>query len=773
MKALPQLEVPSGVDPVCGMTVPVTTPHRHTHQGQEFLFCCAGCLAKFRADPERYLSPKESAHASAPASHHAAGPYTCPMHPEVIQEGPGSCPICGMALEPMGVPLREEGPDPELVDMSRRFWIALGFTMPVVLLAMGHLLPGDPLGGVLSPTGRNLVELMLALPVCTWAARPFYARAIDSVRHRALNMFTLIGLGVSVAFGYSLVAALVPGVFPEGFREHGVVPVYFEPAVVIVTLILLGQVLELRARRATRTALRGLMDLAPPTARRVSPLGEVEVPLGEVAPGDHLRVRPGERIPVDGVVREGSTVIDESMITGEPIPVEKRAGDSVVGGTVNQTGGFLMEAQRVGHETLLARIVARVAEAQRSKAPIQSLADRVAGVFVPTVIAVAAVTFILWAWLGPAPRLVHGLINAVAVLIIACPCALGLATPMSIMVAMGRAAGLGILFRDAEAIERFREVDTLVVDKTGTLTEGKPRVVAVEAAPGFAAPGVLGLAAAVERGSEHPLGPAILAEAEARGIAPRPVGGLQGVPGKGVRATMDGQLVRLGTARFMEESGVDPATLRGRADQLRNAGQTVVFVAQGDRLAGLIGISDAVKPETGEALSSLEGKGLRVVMVTGDSAATAQAVARTLGITAIHAEVLPDEKADLVKRLQGEGKVVAFAGDGINDAPALAQADVGIAMGAGADIAKESAGVTLVRGDLRGIVIARRISGRAMGNIRQNLWFAFGYNALGVPIAAGLLYPFFGLLLSPVIAAAAMSLSSVSVIANALRLRRA
>jgi Cu+-exporting ATPase len=695
------------------------------------------------------------------------------MHPEIVQDGPGSCPICGMALEPTGIPARDEGPDPELVDMSRRFRVALGFAIPVVLLAMGHLLPGDPLGRWFSPTTRTLLELILAIPVCTWAAWPFYVRGVESVRRGALNMFTLIGLGVSVAFGYSVVAVLWPGVFPDGFREHGVVPVYFEPAVVIVTLILLGQVLELRARRATRSALHALLDLAPATARRVSPDGEKEIPLAEVNPGDRLRVRPGERVPVDGVVLEGVSAVDESMVTGEPIPVEKGPGHPVVGGTVNRTGSFLMEARRVGNETLLARIVARVAEAQRSRAPIQKLADRVSGLFVPAVIAVAVITFAVWALAGPPPRLAHGLVNAVAVLIIACPCALGLATPMSIMVAMGRGAGQGILFRDAEAIERLREVDTLVIDKTGTLTEGRPRVGTIEPAPGFDADGVLGLAAAAEQGSEHPLAPAILARAAERGVPLGRAADWQTVPGKGIRAVVDGQPVALGTARFLQESGVESSPLEEPAEALRQSGQTVVFVAIGNRLAGLIGVTDAVKPGTPEALDSLRREGVRLVMVTGDSAATAQAVARTLGITEVRASVLPGEKADVVKRFQQEGRVVAVAGDGINDAPALAQAEVGIAMGAGTDIAKETAGVTLVRGDLRGIAAARRLSHRTMSNIRQNLWFAFGYNSLGVPIAAGLLYPFFGLLLSPVIAAAAMSLSSVSVIANALRLRNA
>jgi Cu+-exporting ATPase len=693
------------------------------------------------------------------------------MHPEIVRDGPGSCPICGMALEPIGITAGEEGPVAELIDMTRRFSVALVFSIPLVLLAMGHLVPGDPLSRLLSHRGRTIAELLLATPVATWAAGPFYLRAIESVKHRSLNMFTLIGLGVSVAYGYSLVATLWPGIFPAAFREHGVVPVYFEPAAVIVTLILLGQVLELRARRATRSALHGLLRLAPAMARRLEGGHESDVPLESVRVGDRLRVRPGERVPVDGMVREGTSAVDQSMVTGESIPVEKGPGDAVIGGTVNGTGSFVMEARRVGSETLLARIVARVAEAQRSRAPIQKLADRVSAWFVPTVIAIAGLTFLVWGTLGPEPRMAHGLVNAVAVLIIACPCALGLATPMSIMVAMGRAASLGILFRDAEAIERLRQVDTLVVDKTGTLTEGKPRVATVIAAPGFDEAGVLVLAAAVEQGSEHPLAPAILAETRTRALAVPASRDFAGVPGLGVRATVTGVPVALGSGRFLAELGVDPGELLTRADTLRREGQTVVFVARQGRVAGLIGIADRIKPTTSEALAALAREGVRLVMVTGDSRITAEAVARELGITEVVAEVLPDAKADLVQRLQGEGRVVAMAGDGINDAPALAQADVGIAMGTGTDIAMESAGVTLVQGDLRSIARARRISHRTMTNIRQNLWFAFGYNSAGVPIAAGVLYPIFGLLLSPIVAAAAMSLSSVSVIGNALRLR--
>ena len=790
MKPLPQLEAPTRIDPVCGMTVPETSPHRTSHQGQEYFFCSAGCVTRFRADPDHYLkNPRTS-----PVAHHPPPPprgpgaavvrdpadgaetrvkYTCPMHPEVVRDGPGSCPICGMALEPMGVPAGPEGPDPELRDMTRRFWVAVVFTVPGVILAMGHLIPGDPLSALLGHGVRPLVELVLALPVCTWAAWPFYVRAVQSVRNRSLNMFTLIGLGVSVAFGYSLVAALWPGLFPETFRQDGMVPVYFEPAAVIVTLILLGQVLELRARRATRKALHQLLDLAPAVARRVSDAGEEDVAVESVQPGDRLRVRPGERIPVDGEVVEGASGVDESMVTGEPIPVEKTSGAPVIAGTVNRTGSFIMRAERVGADTLLARIVARVAEAQRSRAPVQRLADQVAAWFVPAVIAVAALTFLVWGLAGPEPRMAHALVNAVAVLIIACPCALGLATPMSIMVAMGRAAGFGILFRDAEALESLRKVDTLIVDKTGTLTEGRPRVAEVVAGPGQQEAGVLRLAAALEQGSEHPLAPAILAAAKERGIPVDPVGDFQSEPGRGVRARVGGRAAALGSARFMAEQGAEAGELMKAADRLRAAGQTVVFVAENSRVIGIIGVSDSVKEGTAEAIAALLREGIRVVIATGDNPVTARAVAGSLGIAEVHAEVLPEGKADLVERLQQEGRVVAMAGDGINDAPALAQANVGIAMGTGTDIAMESAGVTLVRGDLRGISRARRLSRRTMTNIRQNLWFAFGYNTLGVPIAAGVLYPFFGLLLSPVIAAAAMSLSSVSVIANSLRLRAA
>ena len=770
MARLPQLEIPVRTDPVCGMKVPVSGPHRHTVDGEEFSFCCPKCLERFRADPGKYRS-------KAPASEPSPPPkglrYSCPMHPEIVRDAPGSCPVCGMALEPIGPPLEPEEQNPELVDMSRRLRGSVLLTAPLLLLAMGHLLPGNPVGRLLSPAARTILELALATPVCTWAAWPFYERALESVRNRSLNMFTLIGLGVSVAYGYSVVAALAPGLFPPSFRDHGVVPVYFEPAAVIVALILLGQVLELRARSSTRAALRELLGLAATTARRLSDDGgEEDVPLDQVRVGDRLRVRPGEKVPVDGVVVEGTTAIDESMVSGEPIPVVKSAGSRVVGATVNGNGSFVMRADRVGAETLLARIVAMVAEAQRSRAPIQQLADRVSGYFVPVVVVIAAATFLVWGLAGPEPRMAHALVNSIAVLIIACPCALGLATPMSIMVAMGAGARLGVLFRNAEAIEALRRVDTLVVDKTGTLTEGKPRLASVIAGPGFDPDRLVRLAGSLELGSEHPLAPAIVQGAGDRGIALAPATGFENRPGKGVLGRVEGLAVALGNRALLEELGLEPGGMETTAGELRREGQTVVFVAAGERVVGLLGIADPVKPSAAEAVRVLHRQGIRIVMATGDGRATAEAVARELDLDEVHAEVLPDRKAELVKRLQSEGRVVAMAGDGINDAPALAQANVGIAMGTGTDVAMESAGVTLVRGDLRGIVRARQLSQRTMTNIRQNLFFAFAYNSAGVPVAAGILYPFFGLLLSPVLAAAAMSLSSVSVIGNALRLRR-
>jgi Cu+-exporting ATPase len=678
-----------------------------------------------------------------------------------------------MALEPRTVSSESQA-NPELVDMSRRFWAATALTAPLVLLAMGEVILSDGFARLLSPRIRTWVELALATPICTWSAWPFYVRAVHSIRNRSLNMFTLIGLGVSVAFVYSVVAALVPGVFPASFRDHsGQVGVYLEAAGVIVTLILLGQVLELRARSATGAAIRKLLGLAPKLARRVGPDGsETDVPLEAVQVGDLLRVRPGEKIPVDAVVVEGRSHVDESMVSGEPIPVEKDVGAKVVGATMNGAGTLVIRAEKVGADTLLARIVAMVAEAQRSRAPIQKLADVVAGYFVPIVIAIAAATFIVWSLVGPEPRAAHGLINAVAVLIIACPCALGLATPMSIMVAMGRGATTGVLFRNAEAIELLRKVDTLVVDKTGTLTEGKPKLVSVTPVAGIAEGELIRLAASLERGSEHPLGAAIVKGAEERGIGLAAATGFEALNGKGVRGTVEGRAVALGNRGLLADLGVDAAPFAAPAEQLRADAQTAVFLVLDGQLAGLLGVADPIKESTPEAMRALHDEGIRIVMLTGDSRTTAETVGRKLAIDEVVAEVLPDQKAAVVKRLQGEGRIVAMAGDGINDAPALAQAQVGIAMGTGTDVALESAGVTLVKGDLRAIARARRISRQTMANIKQNLFFAFVYNAAGVPIAAGVLYPAFHLLLSPMFAAGAMSLSSVSVVGNALRLRR-
>jgi Cu+-exporting ATPase len=798
-------------DVVCGMTVKPTTAHRTMHGAQEYLFCNPRCLAKFRADPELYLEPKPVAEQVAHAAHATEVIHTCPMHPEVRHNGPGSCPKCGMALEPAGVPVaatrtewtcpmhpeivRDEPgncpicgmaleprtitaadvENPELHDMSRRFWFAAALTVPLVILAMGDMLPGQPISALISTRTRVLLELALATPICSWSAWPFYVRAVQSLANRSLNMFTLIGLGVSVAFGFSVVAALLPGIFPSSFRgHHGDVPVYFEAAAVIVTLILLGQVLELRARSNTGAAIRKLLGMAATSARRIgADGGEQDIPLEQVQVGDRLRVRPGEKIPVDGVVIEGQSNVDESMVTGEPVPARKQAGDKVIGATVNGTGSLVIHAERVGSETLLSRIVAMVAEAQRSRAPIQKLADVVSGYFVPIVIVIAVVTFIVWALVGPDPAMAFALVNAVAVLIIACPCALGLATPMSIMVATGKGASLGILFRNAEAIEVLQKVDTLVVDKTGTLTEGKPKLVSVVAEGALDEATLLRLAASLERGSEHPLAEAIVKGAEHRGITVANAEAFESVTGKGVRGRVDGRDVALGNRAMMLDLGADAGSLDARAEALRADGQTVMYVAVDGRPAGLVGVADPIKQSTPEAIAALRAEGIRIVMLTGDSRTTAEVVAKKLGIDELMAEVLPDQKADRVKQLQAEGRIVAMAGDGINDAPALAQAHVGIAMGTGTDVAMESAGVTLVKGDLRGIVRARRLSRATMANIRQNLFFAFVYNAAGVSIAAGVLYPAFGLLLNPMIAAAAMSFSSVSVIANALRLRRA
>ena len=704
----------------------------------------------------------------APAAPLTKRVWTCPMHPEVVQDAPGDCPKCGMALEPQDV-LEEEPADPELVSMTRRFWVSAVLSAPLLVLAMGEMVGFMPI----DMRTMAWLGLALALPVCTWAAWPFYVRGVKSVKNRSLNMFTLIAIGVSVAFGYSIVATLAPQIFPAGFRDaHGAVGVYYEAAAVITTLVLLGQVLELRARHRTGAAIRALLGLAPKTARRVRPDGtEEDVPLSEVYRGDTLRVRPGEKVPVDGIVLEGKSSVDESMVTGESIPVEKAAGDKVIGATVNGTGTLLVRAERVGQESLLAQIVHMVAQAQRSRAPIQRLADVVSGWFVPAVVLIAILTFAAWAVWGPQPSLAYATINAVAVLIIACPCALGLATPMSIMVAAGKGASAGVLFKNAEAIEQLRKVDTLVVDKTGTLTEGKPRLMTVRALPGFDESDVLGLAASVERGSEHPLAAAIVAGAQERGVRVEKATDFVSVTGQGVGAKVGVREAALGNAKLMEALEVDVSPLAAEVDALRREGQTVVYVAVEGKLAGIVGVADPIKASTPEAIRELRADGIRVVMLTGDNATTANAVAKRLGIDEVVADVLPQDKAEVVKRLQGEGRFVAMAGDGVNDAPALAQAQVGIAMGTGTDVAMESAGVTLVKGDLRGILRSRKLSRATMRNIRQNLFFALVYNALGVPIAAGVLYPFLGILLSPMIAAAAMSLSSVSVIGNSLRLR--
>jgi P-type Cu+ transporter len=804
------------LDPVCGMTVAADSPHKLEHEGRTYAFCCPHCLAKFQADPAAYLSSGAEAAAPAPHEHPAGatryvcamcegvesptpgacpscgmalepdlplGPqrrteYVCPMHPEIVRTEPGACPICGMALEPRVITL-EEAENPELTDMRRRFWVSIALAVPTVAVAMAHMLPGEPLLRLASPAVWRWVELVLSTPVVLWGGWPFFVRFWQSLRNRSLNMFTLIGMGVGVAYGYSLVATLLPSLFPPSFRDaSGQVGVYFEAAAAITALVLLGQVLELQARSRTGAAIRALLGLAPATARRLGADGsEEDVPLEQVQPGDRLRVRPGEKVPVDGIVLEGGSSVDESMISGEPIPVEKAPGERVIGATVNGTGAFVMRAERVGAETLLSRIVQMVAEAQRSRAPIQKLADTVSGYFVPTVVAAAVVTFIVWALFGPQPALAFALINSVAVLIIACPCALGLATPMSIMVAMGKGATVGVLFKNAEAIEILRKVDTLVMDKTGTLTEGKPRLVTVEPAGSPQAGGLdeltlLRLAAGLERGSEHPLAAAIVQGAEQRSLRLSEAQGFASLTGKGVQGTVEGRPVALGNHALLDALGIAPGDLAARAEALRSEGQTVVFVAVDGKAAGLLGVADPVKETTPQAIQALHDEGVRVVMLTGDSRTTAQAVARRLGIDEVQAEVLPDQKAERVRSLQAQGRIVAMAGDGINDAPALAQAQVGIAMGTGTDVAMESAGITLVKGDLRGILRARRLSRATLRNIKQNLFWALVYNSLGVPLAAGVLYPFFGILLSPIIAAAAMSFSSVSVIGNALRLRR-
>jgi P-type Cu+ transporter len=763
------------IDPVCGMTVdPAHAAGSSEYEGSTIYFCSKHCKTKFDADPAAYLNQKPETGNQKKAESAKGGTWTCPMHPEVVREAPGSCPICGMALEPMVVTLEED--TSELDDMSRRFWISTFLTVPLVVFAMVRHLPGaHELLGHAVTSWAPWIELALATPVVLWGGWPFFVRALDSLRTRNLNMFTLIGLGVSVAYLYSLIATMFPGVFPVSFRDaSGHVGVYFEAAAAIVALVLLGQVMELRARSRTGAAIRALLGLAPKTARRVDDDGsERDVPLEDVQPGDRLRIRPGEKVPVDGVVLEGRSNVDESMVTGEPIAVEKGAGDRLIGATVNAKGSLLMRAERVGADTLLAQIVNMVAAAQRSRAPIQKLADQVSAWFVPAVIAVAVITFAVWAFAGPDPRLVYAIVNAVAVLIIACPCALGLATPMSVMVAAGKGASMGVLFRNAEAIEILRKVDTLVIDKTGTLTMGKPELSSVVSFGDIAENELLRLAAHVERASEHPLADAIIRGAESRGIEVRAATGFDSVTGKGVLGVVDGRRVALGNRALLAEMNIKAGEDVERAEPMRKEGQTVMFVAVDGKLAGLVGVADPVKSTAAEAIRELHAEGLRIVMLTGDSRTTAEAVAAKLGIDEVIAEVLPEQKAEEVKRLQSEGRFVAMAGDGINDAPALAQAEVGIAMGTGTDVAMESADVTLVKGDLRGIVRARRLSNATIRNIRQNLFFAFVYNSIGVPVAAGVLYPLFGVLLSPMIAAAAMSFSSVSVIANALRLRSA
>jgi len=802
------------LDPVCGMEVNIAAPAATLlYEGTTYFFCSTHCLDKFKASPGSYTEAgitkpepsstlpsgidlktniftcpmhpeiQQEGPGSCPKCGMALEPlvaaiaaerieYTCPMHPEIIQDTPGSCPKCGMALEPRTLVV-EEGDNPELVNMRRRFYLSLVLTIPEFVIAMGHMLPGHPLAALASPRTYGWIELLLASPVVLWAGWPFFARGWQSLVNRSLNMFTLIALGVGVAYGYSVVATLFPGLFPPSFRgSAGEVAVYFEAAATIISLVLLGQVLELKARSQTGAAIKALLGLAPKTARLIHDDGtEEDVPLGQVHPGDRLRVRPGEKIPVDGTVIEGTSSVDEAMISGEAFPVAKEAGSRVIGATVNGTGSLIMRAEKVGADTVLAQIVRMVSEAQRSRAPIQKLADVVAGWFVPAVMLSSLVTFIIWSIFGPDPRMAHALINAVAVLIIACPCALGLATPMSIMVATGKGATMGVLFKNAEAIELLRKVDTLVVDKTGTLTEGKPKLVAAETVAGFDQQQLLRLAASLELGSEHPLAAAIVGGAEERGIGTVTVEGFQSITGKGVTGRIDGIEVVLGNRKLLEDLGIDAAALLNQAESMEAKGQTVMFVAVDSKPVGLLGVADPVKETTPEALRQLHAEGIRIVMLTGDNRTTALAVAQHLGIDDILAEVLPEEKAAKVKQLQAEGRFVAMAGDGINDAPALAQAQVGIAMGTGTDVAMESAGVTLVKGDLRGIVRARLLSRATMANIRQNLFFAFFYNALGIPLAAGALYPFFGILLSPMIAAAAMSFSSVSVIGNALRLR--
>ena len=793
-------------DPVCGMAVTPESKHSTVHEGDTHYFCSERCLAKFCEKPmlyiggdrksdtgsitqsgETFLCPmhlevRQQGPGSCPKCGMALEPeipslatktqFTCPMHPEIVRDEPGACPKCGMALEPMTASIDDQE-SPELADMTRRFWVSALLSIPLIIVAMGEVV-GLSFDWLATPRVLSWLELVLATPVVLWGGWPFFIRGGQSVINRSLNMFTLIGLGTGVAYVYSVVAAVVPDIFPASFRDaHGEVAIYFEAAAVIVTLVLLGQVMELRARFRTGAAIKALLGLAPKTARRVETDGsESDVLLELVQVGDRLRVRPGEKMPVDGVVVEGESAVDESMLTGEPIPVAKESGDKVIGATINGTGGLVVKASRVGADTLLAQIVQMVAAAQRSRAPIQKLADTVAGYFVPVVVLVAIVTFIVWALVGPAPAMAYGLINAVAVLIIACPCALGLATPMSIMTATGKGASVGVLFKDAEAVEVMRKVDTLVVDKTGTLTEGKPRLVSIEPSPGVDVNTVLRLAATLERGSEHPLAAAIVSGAAEREVALGKAESFASVTGKGVTGEIDGKHVALGNQALLESLGVESGPLAERAELLRAEGQTVMFLAVDGAAAGIVGVADPIKESTPEAIAALHAEGVRIVMLTGDSETTAKAVAVKLGLDEVIAGVLPEQKAQTVKRLQSEGRVVGMAGDGVNDAPALAQAQVGIAMGTGTDVAMQSAGITLVKGDLRGLLRARKLSRATMRNIRQNLFFAFVYNGVGVPIAAGVLYPEFGILLSPIIAAAAMSFSSVSVVLNALRLNR-
>jgi Cu+-exporting ATPase len=758
----------TATDPVCGMKVDrATAEHFLRHEGHKHYFCSAGCKAKFEADPHKYEGSRP---AEKPMPKGTL--YTCPMHPEIIRDKPGSCPICGMALEPMGVPTGDEGPNPELVDFVRRFWISAALSIPLLVLTMGPML-GLPVREWIGERAAVWVELVLASPVVLWAAIPFFHRGWESIVNRSPNMWTLISIGVGTAYLYSLVATLFPEIFPHQFRGHGgTVPVYFEAASVIVALVFLGQVLELKARERTGSAIRALLDLAPKTARRIAADGtETDVPLDQVHAGDRLRLRPGDSVPVDGTVLEGRSSVDEAMITGEPVPVEKAEGDPLIGGTINKNGSLVMKAEKVGSETMLANIVEMVAKAQRSRAPIQGLADRVSAWFVPAVVLVAIVAFIVWSLFGPEPSMVYAIVAAVSVLIIACPCALGLATPMSIMTATGRGAHAGVLVKSAEALERFAGVDTLIVDKTGTLTEGRPKLTDLAAAEGFAEDEVLALAAALEKASEHPLAEAIVQGAQDRGITIAEAKDFESVTGKGVSGRMNDRNVAIGNEALMADLGIDITALGRQTSDLRAEGKTVMFLATDRKLAGIVAVADPIKATTAEAIRALHGRGLKIIMATGDNERTARTVAAKLGIDEVRAGVLPEGKKLLIDELHAGGAKVAMAGDGVNDAPALAAADVGIAMGTGADVAMESAGITLVKGDLNGIVRARTLAEATLRNIRQNLFLAFVYNALGVPVAAGILYPVFGTLLSPMIAAAAMSLSSVSVIGNALRLR--